>query len=355
MKTGKILSALLLVVLAACSNTEEEKEIIRPVKAIQIENLANLNSQKNPAISKESNQATLAFRISGPLVKFDIKEGNAIKKGQLIAEIDPRDFRVDLASKKASFEQKKAEAERYRALYEKKSIPKNELDKYEAAYLMAQTAYVASQNALKDTKLIAPFSGFVQKKFVDNFEKVREGQDIVSLIDLSAIEIDLYISENLAIHRRSFDSFTVEFDAYPNKIFNATFLEMGKSAQGGEGVLLTLVLETGTQNEKSETPVGAGMSCNVNIQLNDKLDLSSSVITIPLSAVFEPDTSKTPSVWLFDPKTGIVTKKDVKIGKLTLEKSVEILEGLNNGDWVITAGVSKLSEGQKVRLLTEIK
>ena len=172
---------------------------------------------------------------------------------------------------------------------------------------------------------------------------------------MSVIEIDLYISENLAIHRRSFSSFTVEFDAHPNKVFNASFLEMGKSAEGGIGVLLTLVLEEGTQQSDSETKVGAGMACNVNIQLNENLDLSSAVITIPLSAVFEPDTEKSPSVWLFDTKTGIVTKKSVKIGKLTLENSVEILEGLNNGDWVVTAGVSKLSEGQKVRLLTEIK
>ena len=348
MRIIRLLFLASLILYIGCKKKEEAKvEQIRPVKAIQAQNSADLLSKGLSAVSTEHREVNLSFRISGPLVKLNIEDGKAVKKGYLIAEIDPRDYRVSLQGDKGRMTQAKAEEQRYKNLYNKGSVSKNEYDTKLANYLEAKTSYDNAVNNLKDTKIYAPFDGFIGTKMVENFQEVAASQTIATLLDLSEIEIHAHIPENIAILFPQFQAYQVVFDAYPNKVFSATLEEIGKTPDNA-GYPLSLYLDY-SKTDKADYIIAPGLTCGVDIVLANVQ--SSSSYIVPLSAVFEGDKPDNPAVWVMDKSTNTVSKRNVSVGSLVSNSSIEIKEGIQSGEWIVTAGVHQLTEGQKVKTL----
>ena len=151
---------------------------------------------------KEKSLTDLSFRVAGPIKQLNVKTGDFIKENDLIASIDKRDYELQLQSTKAQFEQAMSEYERYKKLYEKNKIPANTFEKFQSGYLMTKAAYENAVNQLEDTDLKAPFAGYIHKKFVENFQTVGAGQAIISLIDLSQLEIVVSVPENQLLNIR---------------------------------------------------------------------------------------------------------------------------------------------------------
>ncbi len=350
MKILKYLLLVSIVLLVSCKKKEEAKiEQIRPVKAVQVETAADQLSKGFPAVSTQTREVELSFRISGPLVKLTIEEGTEVKKGQLIAEIDPRDYKVALIGDEGRMNQAKAEEQRYNNLYKKGSVSLNEYDIKLANYLEAKAVYENAVNALKDTKIYAPFHGFIGKKLVENYQDVAASQTIATLLDLSKIEVRTHIPENLAIYFPQFSEYQIWFDAYPGKTFTGTLKEVGKSPDPA-GYPLSIYLDYEI-SPKAEYIIAPGLTCRVDISLSGNVDVESFIV--PLSAVFEGKTPDNPSVWIMDKSSNQVSKRDVKIGSLISHSSIEIQEGITSGEWIVTAGVHKLVEGQKVKPLMD--
>ena len=196
MKTIKTILLVLFstLLLYSCGSDEDTKEeIIRPVKVMEVSNVYDYQLKDFSAVTQETQESKISFRVSGPLIKLLVNEGQKVKRGQLLAEIDPRDFEINLMAKEAKYEQTKATKDRFEVLYKKDAVSKNELDLRVANYLQAKSNYEDAKNALSDTKFRAQFSGFIDKKFVENFDQVNAGQVIVTMIDISVIEVKFYI------------------------------------------------------------------------------------------------------------------------------------------------------------------
>ena len=341
-----------VIVLAqfGCQKKEETKaENIRPVKAVQVQTAAALLSKGLPAVSAEHREVDLSFRVGGPLIKLNIEAGTAVKKGQLLAQIDPRDYQVVLVGFEGRMNQAKAEEQRYNNLYQKGSVSKNEYDIKLANYLEAKSNYENAVNNLKDTKLYAPFDGFIDKKLVENFQEVKASQTIATLLDLSKIEIHTHVPENLALFFPQFEGYNVVFDAYPEQQFTAILKEIGKSPVPA-GYPLSLYLNY-KNTPGSDLLIAPGLTCSVDIAMASDRGISSFVV--PLSAVFEGDQPDDPAVWIMDKNTNSVSKRTVTVGTLISHSSIEIQGGLKTGEWIITAGVHELTEGQKVKPLMD--
>ncbi len=350
MNISKYLLGIFFILLIGCKKKEEvQVEHVRPVKTIQAETAADQLSKGLPAVSAESREVDLSFRVSGPLIKLTIEEGTAVKKGQLIAEIDPRDYEVALIGDEGRMNQAKAEEQRYKNLNKKGSVSKNEYDIKLANYLEAEARYENAVNALKDTRIFAPFNGFIGKKLVENFQDVAASQTIATLLDLSRIEIQTHIPENLAIYFPQFSGYHVVFNAYPEKQFTATLKEIGKTPDPA-GYPLSLYLNY-QSSPTTEYIIAPGLTCGVDIILTKESAIDSFIV--PLSAVFEGEKPNNPSVWVMDKTSNLVSKRDVKVGSLISHSSIEIQEGIQSGEWIVTAGVHKLTEGQKVKPLMD--
>jgi multidrug efflux system membrane fusion protein len=350
MRIIRLLFLASLILYIGCTEKEEAKvEQIRPVKAIQAQSAADLLSKGLSAISAEHREVDLSFRVSGPLIKLNVEIGTAVKKGQLIAEIDPRDYEVAIIGAEGRMNQAKAEVQRYKNLYKKGSVSKNEYDIKLANYLEAKVKYDNSVNALADTKIYAPFNGFIGEKLVENFQDVAASETIATLLDLSKIEIHTHVPENLAIFFPQFKTYHIVFDAYPGKQFTATLKEIGKTPDPA-GFPISLYLDY-KSSEYTEYKIAPGLTCGVDIVMANNKGIASYIV--PLSAVFEGAKPDDPAVWVMDISTNIVTKRKISLGSLFSNSSIEIRDGIESGEWIVTAGVHLLTEGQKVKPLMD--
>jgi len=354
MKTIKIIYLILFstLVFYSCGTEETVEEIIRPVKVMEVSNVYDYQLKDFSAVTQETQESQISFRVSGPLIKLLVDEGQKINKGQLIAEIDPRDFEINLMAKKAKYEQTKATKDRFEVLYKKDAVSKNELDLRVANFLQAKSNYEDAKNALTDTKLRAQFSGFIDKKFVENFDQVNAGQVIVTMIDISVIEVKFYIPENIAVQFRKFSAAKARFDVYPGVEFNTTLKEMGKKAES-EGFPVTLYLDHKNVKD-AEYIFGPGMSCVVNLVLKEKpLKEEASIVYVPFESIFSAGNEELPSVWIVDKSSMTVSKKNISVGEMVLQDYVQVLSGLNSGEVIVTAGVSQLQEAQKIKFVED--
>ncbi len=354
-KLSYLLTLVVFIFFAGCSSEEPpKKEIIRPVKAMVVGSVVDLAGQGFPATTKATQQSDISFRVGGPLIKTNVVEGAKVTKGELIAEIDPRDYRIAEQSAKARYVQAKAEAERYKRLWKKGAVAKNDYDRKHAVYLEAKAAWEDAVNNLKDTKLYAPFTGYYGPKLVDVGADVKPYQPITTLSNLAVIEVATTIPEQLAVEFRNFDSYTVIFDTYPDKVFKATLKEMGK-VPTAEGFPLRLFLDhVNDPNNQKQAKISAGMSCKVNIKLKNTTNDDNRMV-IPFAAVFEGQTDKTPSVWILegDGEVKTVKKQHVKLDGFVGKHDVKITSGLKAGQQIVVAGAKRLIEGQKVKILDQ--
>ena len=347
--------AVLFLFFTGCSSEEPpKKEIIRPVKAMIVSGNTGMQTQGFPATTKATQQSEISFRVGGPLDQIFVVQGALVKKGNLVATLDPRDYKIAEQSARARYNQAKAEAERYKRLWKKGAVAKNDYDRKNARYLETKAAWENAVNNLKDTKLYAPFTGYYGPKLVDVGQDVKPKQPITTISNLSVIEVATTIPEQIAIKFKDFDSYQVIFDSYPDKVFKATLKEMGK-VPTSEGYPLRLYLNhTNDPKNLTQAKISAGMSCKVNIKLKND-EQNSKTLIIPFAAVFEGDTDKTPSVWILqgngDVKT--VKKQHVKLDGFSGNNNVRIVDGLNAGEQIVVAGARRLVEGQKVKILDQ--
>jgi len=344
------ITAVLFFITGCGSEEAPQKEIIRPVKTITVGSISDLEGQGYPAVTRPYQESEISFRVGGPIIKMNVIEGANVKKGDLVAEIDPRDYIIAEQSAKARYIQAKAEAERYMRLWKKGAVAKNDYDRKQANHLQAKAAWEDAVNDLKDTKLYAPFSGFYGPKLVDVGTEVNPYQPITTISDLKTIEVVTTIPEKLAVNFRYFDSYQVIFDIYPDTVFTATLKDLGK-VPTPEGYTLTLYLDhKNDPNDPHQLKVTAGMSCRVNIKF--KNDEKNKII-VPASAVFQGETDKTPSVWLIegDGEVRTVKKQHVKLGGFAGRSYININDGLQPGQQIVAAGAKRLVEGQQVKIL----
>lgn len=338
------------LLISACGTKETQKEKkIRPVKSMVIGNTTDATGKGFPAVTKESQESEMSFRVSGPIVKLNVVQGARVKKGTLIAEIDSRDYKVSVQSTEARYNQTKAESERYYRLWKKGSVAKSDYERKFANYQEAQAAWEDAKNALDDTKLYSPYDGFYGPKLADVGEEVKPNQPITTIVDLSVIEVRTTIPEQLAVQFINFDKYKVEIETYPDMVFNATLKELEKKPTA-EGYPLHLFLDhKNNLNKPDEVKVGAGMSCRVNIILKQNEGDNQKII-VPVSAVFNTDNDGIPSVWVID-ENNKVSIQNIEVGEFVGNDALEIKQGLNLGQQIVVAGVYRLNEGDEVKIL----
>lgn len=339
---------LIFLGLAACQSEKEVKEIIRPVKTAEVGTQADLHKEFS-AIVEPVDYVNLAFRVGGQVISLPVMEGQKVSKGKIIAVIDTRELQLQLAADKSVYETAKSQLERNRRLLARQVISQQEFEISESNYQRAKSAYEHSQNNLKDTRLVAPFDGSVEKRYVENFQRVHSGEAIVRLVNTSKLRIRFTIPDNyLPLLRTKKQSFEVKFDAYKGKVFKAGLEEYLDVSADGTGIPVSIKIDDPSFNKKIYE-VKPGFTCKVSMRSNVSSIMDSDYINIPLSAVIGESNSNDRFVWVVD--NDKVSKRKITIESPTGEANVLVSEGLKSGEIIVTAGVHQLVEGQRVKVL----
>jgi RND family efflux transporter MFP subunit len=333
--------------ISGCSKKKEEvevKEVVRPVKLLTVGGKSTGKEIKYPGRIRASERVDLAFQVSGPLIELPVAEGQSVKKGVIIARILPRDFETEIAKAKAKALDAEQQYQRYRDLYVKKQVSKADFDKYKSQADIAKARLKETEDTLSDTYLRAPFSGVIAKRYVENFEDVRAKEPIVSIQNISEIEVLVNVPENVmaSLRKRSKSNAMAEFAAAPGKQYPLTLKEYSTEADPRtQTYQVTLLMK-----QPEDITVLPGMTANV-VGTTKTNQTEVTTIIIPAAAVFADEKGNS-HVWTVNRDTMTVHDREVTTGSLTGSSSISIISGIEPGETIAITGVTQLRENMKV-------
>jgi RND family efflux transporter MFP subunit len=346
-----LLLCLSLLLLPACSDTEEQVAEVKP-RMVQTQ-VINLRQTDNylefPGQVSASQTAQLGFRIAGKLSQMNVREGEEVAKDTLLAALDDTDYAIQLEARQADYDRANADFTRGKQLIEKNLLARADFDKLTAQRTSALSSLNAAKQNMIYTQLKAPFDGIIGKQHVENFEDVNVMQSIYTIQDLSILKIKVALPETVMISAREGKNARVRalFDSIPGREFPLVVDSASTEADPGSKTFEV----TFTMPSVEGVNILPGMSATV--RATPSVAEEETNIIVPAHAVIADTLGK--AVFVVEniqDNQGTVARRSVETGLLG-DSGIVILSGLNEGDHVITAGMSRVNEGLVVRLSKE--
>lgn len=346
----------------ACSEEEPPppEPVIRPVRYVEVRATGGERLRTFSGSAKPGVEIDISFKVSGTVSRLPVKIGDVVHKGDLIAELDPRDYELQVEEAKAAVAQavaqaRKAEAdyERVRGLYENNNASLADLDATRTAAESAEAAVASvrkrldmAELQLTYTTLRSPADGAVAEVPVEVNENVSPGATICTINSGAVPEVEVAVPEGLITEIREGDRVRVRFDALPGRSFGGEVYEVAVSSMRSATTFPVTV-----RLLQPNSRVLPGMAAEVDVRIGPAD--SALRYVVPPEAVAEDRQGKYIfTVQKTSDELGTVHRRKVEVGELVTE-GLEVLEGLSDGDLVVTAGVTQITEGQQVKLLEE--
>lgn len=347
-----VLSLISTVVFTGCIEQEETKIEKPKTKIVKILDLKDskkvLESFEYPAQVEALQDSTMAFEVSGKIVKFYYQEGQKVKKDSTIARLDDTIFRANYNSAKANFSQANIDYQRYKKLFNSKAVAKIELEKQRQNLDVRKAALQVAKKNLDETKLVAEFDGIMAKKMVADFARVTAKQPIVRLQNNSSYKIKFFVPESDILQLEgelspeyisSIANFYVTLGNEKDKKYEAKLIDISTTA---EEVTRTFEATLQMQPQK-HVNILPGMTAQVKAVAKKQNEKK---IFIPYKSVFS-DSTKSSFIWVVD-KNNEVLKQQIKIGEL-IGDSVAVIDGLDGVSKIVTSGIRFLEAGDRVK------
>lgn len=336
--------------LVACSDQQAQKQPeakLRSVRTVQVQQALYGPYQEFTAVVDASQKVDLAFKVSGRIIELPVKSGDEVKQGQLIAQLDDTDLKVQLSEAQSSYEQASSDFERAKKLIGNFSISQSDFDQFKARYNSATAQLENAQNKLSYTKLYASFDGVIATRYVENFQEIAAQAPIAALHDLKNISFKVDIPESIIIkHQRQAQPPKIKalFDSIADKEFPLTFKEISTQADEITKTFQATFIMPAPENYT----ILPGMTARVRV-MKPEGERHQANFYLPSHAVLKDSQGHfVYTVAASDPGQGVIRRQAVTIGNLT-SLGIEVFTGIESQQHVITAGMSKVSDGMIVR------
>ena len=373
----RVLTSLLLVAfLAACGSSENETQQEAPVKGLRVFEVTQSASKMlrtYPSVIQPSEESKLSFEISGQLGEVTLEVGERVKAGDVLLQLDDTSLKLEVQQARAALEQAEASEKNARTDFERKSTLLETGNVTRAAYDSADTTLKSSvaqveqarqQLGLSEEKLVkstlkAPFSGVISSLNVDSFNTVSPGNAVLTLYGEVTYEVAFNVPSTVINDLKVGDPTSVEVSDLNLTGLRGHIKELGSRAEQVSAFPVVVVLEDGNSNLK------AGMSAEVEVAVNLIGGTEGYLVPIHcfvLSEAGEMDRARavrdehkdTNLLYVFDPVSSTVKAREVVISGVRGNMAI-VTSGLNAGELIASAGVSYLSDGQKVRRLPDLR
>lgn len=335
----RIRDYLILIVAAAMSSCGERKGSDRVIHSVMTVKPASVNGEtvkRFAGIVKENAEISLGFKTAGQIVQILVKEGDHVRKGQLLARLDAKDYQLGVDATQIQYNQLKSEVTRLRQLYEGKSLSANDYEKAVSGLNQLGVQLQANKNKLDYTRLYAPQDALVQSIHFERSEMVDAGTPVFTLLDTHRMEVEVSLPVSVCEMRSRFGSIscTCGGQTYPLQLIN--ILPKADSHQ----------LHTARFAISGNPTAGLNVDVTIPIAATSKAGR----YTIPPQAVFE-DGGK-PCVWVVS-NHHTVNRREVAIGGVDDEGHLVITSGLTGSETVVRAGVGVLHDKEQVKIIGE--
>jgi RND family efflux transporter MFP subunit len=332
---------IVIATLFSCRSSQSngETDYLKMVKTARAESVPLIQELQFSGILEADEEINLAFRVAGPILKYHVMEGDHVTKGDLIAEMDPRDYEVQRLAVETQVKQLQSEYQRIKELYNRRSVADNDYEKMKAGKEQAEAKLKNVLDQLKDTKLHAPFSGYITKVNYDNGELIDRGMPVASLMTSHRLNVEINVPASLYLQKDKITKIEGTQENLPGETFPLDLYADAKKANSSG--LYTLYLSS---EGAAATRLAPGMNLSVKVFVNTS---DTPLIAVPAQALFEKD-GKT-YVWVLRDST--VTARQVEVDNLMHQGHSRISSGLQAGEEVVTGGLNLLSEGEKVKVV----
>ena len=412
--TCVLVAIVALVAFVGCQSSVDEPDPVRPVRSVKLADWESFQARWYPGRAEPVDEVDLSFRVSGPLIALPVRVGSAVQAGELLAAIDPTDYRIALDRAKASLQRAEAEmlvmergARPEEIAQLKAGLAEAEAGSTQATAEHERNIGLRKQGAVSQAEFdlslarrdrAAAQVAVAQEALRIGEQGAREEDRMAKRADIGALTAAVQDAEN----RLSYTSLLAPFDSE----VAARFVDNFQTVQAQQPVLRLFstsevkivvqvpesaisyadqvesmicrfdafpdrsftgeVFEIGREASRTTRtfPVtvlvkqseGArilpGMAASVQPVLKESAAIERKNLTLPVAAVFTPDADKQSCVWVIDEVEGTVSRREVELGQLTL-LGIVVTSGVEPGDRIVTAGVHSLREGQQVRWADE--
>jgi multidrug efflux system membrane fusion protein len=343
----KTLIAFVVVALAAgCAKPETKPETLRPVRTTVLAE-SGADQWVLSGDVRARYETRLSFRLAGQMLTRHVEVGQRVRAGQAVAVLDGRDARLAESSARAQLAQAESQAalaeadfRRFAELRAKSFISQAEYDRRaaqaqqareQAAAARAQAAQAANQ--VTYTVLTAPHAGVITALEAEAGQVVNAGQTVARLARPEELEIAVNVPEHRLEAFRQANTYEIRMWSAPDKAYRGRLRELSPVADPASR---TYAARISLQGE--DRALAIGMTAELRVQAD-----GGSLPRLPLGAVFHRDGR--PAVWVVEGDR--VRLQEIVAGEMQ-ENSVAVVAGLRAGQRVVTAGVNRLSEGQRV-------
>ncbi len=338
-----------------CSDPEPPAPVIPPVQTFVLLESQETPFRRFPGEVQAAESTEMSFDVPGRLIEFPARQGQTVKKGDLLARLDAENFESRLASSNASLTAARDELARRRQLRERGVIAQSELDRFQEQFEVAEAAQREARRAVEDTRMVAPVEGRVARLLVNNFQSVQAKQPVLIFQDLNTLEIDIELPESDMVGgSRGITSETareileakVEFPSLRGRQFALELQDFSSEASPTARTFRVSFLFHPPEDQN----ILPGMTCTVLLRRRGSGEPASAepgVFAVPVQAVgTDAGNSR---VWILNPETMQVVPVAVELLGVAGDSMQVRGEGLVPGSEIVASGVRFLSEGMQVR------
>jgi multidrug efflux system membrane fusion protein len=358
MKSSVCTLLIATLIFGACGGPDDAvEERLRPVRYVTVSDASVFRDRSFSGISKSSRESRLSFKVSGTVIRAPVQIGQRLQAGDLIAEIDSASYvlqaqqaQASLLEAQANDRRATANYDRTKGLYANDNASLNDLESARAQAESASAVVRAAGKALEIarlnvsyTKLTADTDCSIASIDIEVNENVASGQQVAAVSCGDLFEVTLDLPESLIGSVDEATPVYVRFGSIPDEEFNGVVSEVAVASAAGSAAFPVVIRITG-----SHPSLRSGLAADVTFQF-DSAATEGGGFVLPVTAVIN-DPNGT-FVYVAEPAEiddeAIVRRRDVTLGELS-QSGIEIAEGLQLGDRVITAGLSVIRDGQRV-------
>lgn len=335
-------TSLLLLACSQAPEADNQQQVIQAVKLAKVATGSEQLKRNFPAEVSAVKTIDLSFEVSGRLIQTQLLTGTTVKKGQVLASIDPVPFKQRLQEAEARLGQANRDLRRIEATAKNGLVSQSQLDTAKTNQELAQIALDRAKQDLSYTKLMAPFNAQIAERLAENGSYVQTGDIIAKLQDISRFYFNVNVPERLVSRYKQGSLVTAQAHiiSSPDKTYQLEYVE--HDTQPDPITQTYKVVFAATAEDSSLTP-GARAIVSVSLSNPEKTN----ALLVPFTAIQGNDAEGF-HLWKYDANTSQVSRVQVNVQRIEGELAA-ISSGVAEGDLVVAAGAAKMREGLQVK------
>lgn len=285
-------------------------------------------------------ELNLLSENAGRISKIFVDEGDRVSKGQVLARVDAEIINTDKETAEANYQNALRDEARYQSSYQTGGVTQQQLDQAKLATQNAKLRLQASQRKVSDANIKSPINGIINKKYIEVGAFVNtQGTQLFEIVDVSKLKLRVSVNESQVANLKLGDNIAIKSSVFPTEKFNGKVTFIAAKADASLNFPIDIEVDNNTANSLKAGMYGTAVF---------NFPKQAPSILIPRSAFVGSVSSN--QIFVLDKSSNTSKIRKVIAGRI-LGDSVEILEGLNEGETAITSGQINLTEGTAVSIV----